>query len=70
MTSEEMGVLFGGISSILAVLIYFTKNLRESDCGICKCKQVVMDGNGNAIKSMSLVRPITIPAVPKNESIV
>ena len=29
MDANEMGVLFAGISSVLAVLIYFTKNIKE-----------------------------------------
>ena len=53
MNESELGVLFAGISSVLAVFIYFIKNIKESDCGICRCKQVVLDGNGNAVKSSS-----------------
>ena len=51
MSAEEMGVLFGGISSILAVLIYFTKNLKESECCGARCKQTVLDGHGDPIRS-------------------
>tara|TARA_R110002126_G_scaffold238452_1_gene381861 strand:- start:611 stop:775 length:165 start_codon:yes stop_codon:yes gene_type:complete len=43
MDATEMGVLFGGISSILGVLIYFTKNIKQSECCGSKCKQVVED---------------------------
>ena len=32
MSPEEMGILFAGISSILATLIYFTKNIKQSSC--------------------------------------
>ena len=49
MNETEMGVLFGGISSILGVLIYFTKNVKESSCCGTKCKQIVLDNNGKAI---------------------
>ena len=49
MSAEEMGILFGGISSILAVLIYFTKNIKRSKCCNTTCEQVVVDGHGNAI---------------------
>lgn len=49
MDTTELGVLFGGISSILAVLIYFTKNIKESSCCGSKCKQVVVDSTGRAI---------------------
>ena len=56
MNESELGVLFAGISSVLAVLIYFTKNLKESDCWGCHCRQVVLDGSGNAVKSGSFVR--------------
>ena len=31
MSPESMGILFAGISSILATLIYFTKNIKQSD---------------------------------------
>jgi len=53
-----MGVLFAGISSILAVLIYFTKNIKESSCCNTKCKQVVLDNDGIPIKSNSFCSPI------------
>jgi len=43
MNADEMGVLFGGISSVLAVLIYFTKNIRESECMGSKCSQSVVE---------------------------
>tara|TARA_R110000796_G_scaffold219714_1_gene335762 strand:+ start:2488 stop:2682 length:195 start_codon:yes stop_codon:yes gene_type:complete len=43
MNAEEMGVLFGGISSILAVLIYFTKNIRESECMGSRCSQAIVE---------------------------
>jgi hypothetical protein len=51
MNTEELGILFGGISSILAVLIYFTKNIKESSCCGSKCKQVVLDSHGESVKS-------------------
>ena len=57
MNSEQLGILFGGISSILAVLIYFTKNLKESSCCGARCRQVVMDGNGQVVKTGSFVMP-------------
>jgi len=41
MNAEELGVLFGGISSILAVLIYFTKNIKKSSCCGSNCEQAV-----------------------------
>ena len=41
MDATELGVLFGGISSILGVLIYFTKNIKQSECLGGKCKQEV-----------------------------
>ena len=41
MNAEELGVLFGGISSILAVLIYFTKNIKKSSCMGSTCEQAV-----------------------------
>ena len=59
MNSNELGVLFGGISSILAVLIYFTKNIKESSCCGSKCKQVVIDDKGNVICSKNSI--INIP---------
>ena len=56
MNSTELGVLFGGISSILAVLIYFTKNIKESSCCGSKCRQVVVDNDGKILtKSSTLV---------------
>jgi hypothetical protein len=55
MTESELGVLLGGLSSILAVLIYFTKNIKESSCCGSKCKQVVIDGHGDVVKSKSSV---------------
>ena len=57
MNSEQLGILFGGISSILAVLIYFTKNLKESSCCGSKCKQVVLDGHGDVVKTGSMCAP-------------
>lgn len=51
MTTEELGILFGGISSILAVLIYFTKNIKQSSCCGSECKQTVLDGNGQPVRS-------------------
>jgi len=41
MNAEEMGILFTGISSILAVLIYFTKNIKKSSCMGSTCEQAV-----------------------------
>jgi hypothetical protein len=55
MNESELGVLMGGLSSILAVLIYFTKNIKESSCCGSKCKQVVIDGHGDVVKSKSSV---------------
>jgi hypothetical protein len=49
MNVEELGVLFAGISSVLAVLIYFTKNLKESECCGARCKQTVLDGHGDPV---------------------
>jgi hypothetical protein len=48
LNATELGVLFGGISSVLGVLIYFTKNIKESSCCGTTCKQVVID-NGNVV---------------------
>lgn len=59
MNTTEMGVLFGGISSILAVLIYFTKNIKESSCMGSNCKQQIIDNNGNPIISKASI--INIP---------
>tara|TARA_R110002126_G_scaffold141702_1_gene286828 strand:+ start:416 stop:637 length:222 start_codon:yes stop_codon:yes gene_type:complete len=50
MNESEMGVLFGGISAILASLIYFTKNVKESSCCGNKCTQVVIDTNGKVVR--------------------
>jgi len=55
-----MSVLFGGISSILAVLIYFTKNIKESSCCGSKCKQQILDNNGNPIESIINIPQSTI----------
>lgn len=49
MSAEELGILFAGISSILATLIYFTKNIKQSSCCGSECKQVVTDNNGNVL---------------------
>ena len=54
MSTEELGILFGGISSILAVLIYFTKNIKQSSCCGSECKQVVVDGNGQVLNRSTL----------------
>ena len=51
MSAEEMGILFAGISSILATLIYCTKNLKESECCGARCKQTVMDAHGDPVRS-------------------
>ena len=50
LNATELGVLFGGISSVLGVLIYFTKNIKESSCCGTTCKQVVID-NGNVVRA-------------------
>ena len=42
---------FGGISAILATLTCSFKHIKESSCCGSKCRQVVLDGNGNVIKS-------------------
>lgn len=55
MEASEIAIIMGGVSSILAVLIYFTKNIKESVCCGSKCKQVVLDNNGQPIKSNSIV---------------
>jgi len=52
MSPEEMGILFAGISSILATLIYFTKNIKQSSCCGSECKQVVVDGHGDVIRTL------------------
>jgi hypothetical protein len=54
MSPEEMGILFAGISSILATLIYFTKNIKQSSCCGNECRQVVTDNNGNVLSSCSV----------------
>ena len=54
MTAEEMGILFAGISSILATLIYFTKNIKQSSCCGSDCKQIVTDNNGNVLNRSTL----------------
>ena len=54
MSAEEMGILFGGISSILAVLIYFTKNIKQSSCCGSECKQIVVDGNGQVLNRSTI----------------
>ena len=51
MSTEQLGILLGGISSILAVLIYFTKNIKQSSCCGNECKQTVLDGHGDPIRS-------------------
>ena len=76
MSAEEMGILFAGISSILATLIYFTKNIKQSSCCGNDCKQVVTDQNGNVLNrstlstidcfdtAMQTFPPTQIPAQP------
>jgi len=72
MSAEELGVLFAGISSILATLIYFTKNIKQSSCMGNDCKQQVLDAHGDPIRStidcyeqaMQTFPPTQIPAVP------
>jgi hypothetical protein len=72
MSAEELGVLFAGISAILATLIYFTKNIKQSSCCGNDCKQTVLDGHGDPVRStvdcfdtaMNTFPPAQIPAVP------
>ena len=66
MNETEMGVLFGGISSILGVLIYFTKNVKESSCLGSKCKQIVLDNNGSPLNKNSIIE---IPQLPQTATI-
>ena len=54
MNAEQMGILFAGISSILATLIYFTKNIKQSSCCGNDCKQVVTDSNGNVLNRSTM----------------
>lgn len=54
MSTEAMGILFAGISSILATLIYFTKNIKKSSCCGNDCQQVVTDNNGNVLNRSTL----------------
>ena len=63
MSPEELGILFAGISSILATLIYFTKNMKESTCCGANCKQVVVDGNGHVLNRS------TLPKLPRVDDI-
>ena len=60
MDATELGVLFGGIASILAGLVYFTKNIRKSECCGSKCQQVVVDNNGKVI-SRDSIQPMPDP---------
>jgi hypothetical protein len=69
MNTTEMGVLFGGISSILAVLIYFTKNIKESTCCGSKCKQQVLDNNGVPIRNKDSIINIPKNLVPQTATI-
>jgi hypothetical protein len=72
MSAEELGVLFAGISSILATLIYLTKNLKESSCCGARCKQQVLDAHGDPIRTsvdcfeqaLDTFPPTQIPPVP------
>ena len=71
MSAEELGVLFAGISSILATLIYFTKNIKKSSCMGNDCQQQVMDAHGDPVRStidcfdqaLTTFPPPQIPAV-------
>tara|TARA_R110002049_G_scaffold300243_1_gene490948 strand:- start:388 stop:615 length:228 start_codon:yes stop_codon:yes gene_type:complete len=54
MSPESMGILFAGISSILATLIYFTKNIKQSSCCGSECKQVVVDNNGKVLNRSTI----------------
>ena len=51
MDSESLGILLGGLSAIIASLLYAFKNIKESSCCGSRCKQVVIDAHGNAVKS-------------------
>ena len=62
MDATELGVLFGGIASILGVLVYFTKHIRKSECCGSKCQQVVVDNNGKVISSRDSILPMPLPA--------
>lgn len=72
MSAEEMGILFAGISSILATLIYFTKNIKKSSCMGNDCQQQVLDGHGDPVRStidcyeqaMETFPPTQTPAQP------
>ena len=61
MDATELGVLFGGIASILAGLVYFTKNIRKSECCGSKCQQVVVDKDGHVISSRDSILPMPDP---------
>ena len=54
MSPESMGILFAGISSVLATLIYFTKNIKQSSCCGSECKQIVVDGNGQVLNRSTI----------------
>lgn len=51
MDSESLGILLGGLSAIIASLLYAFKNIKESSCCGSRCKQVVIDSHGNAVKN-------------------
>ena len=63
MNETELGIMFGGISSILGVLIYFTKNVKESSCCGSKCKQIVLDNNNKPLNRDSIIN------IPKTATI-
>ena len=67
MSTEELGILFGGISSILAVLIYFTKNIRQSSCMGNECSQQVLDGHGDPIRSTMSIAQAQAQQIPPTE---
>lgn len=41
MSGEEVAIILGAVSALLASVIYGMKNIRESSCSLsgCKCNQ-------------------------------
>jgi len=41
MSGEEIAIIIGAVSALLATTIYAMKNIRESSCSLtgCKCNQ-------------------------------
>jgi hypothetical protein len=56
--STDIALILGGLSSLVVAIIYSLKHIRESSCCGSSCKQVVLDGHGDPVRSTKSIAEI------------